>query len=131
MVFRGSKPADSQLVCGIDIGAYAIKLVALERRESGIAFRHVAQVPTPADTIQDDVIVKPRLVAARIQQMVRESRLPIRAASLSIPVEQATVKWISLPRMSRSDMRAAASFEAAKFLPYAGGKGRNRHRGLG
>ena len=66
---------------------------------------------TPPDTIQDEVIVKPRVLAARIQQMVRESRLPIRAASLiTLPVEQATVKWINLPRMSRSDMRRRRFF---------------------
>ena len=49
VVFRGPKPTDRHVVCGIDIGAYAIKLVALEQREAGIAFRHVAQVATPAD----------------------------------------------------------------------------------
>jgi type IV pilus assembly protein PilM len=118
VLFRGSKQTDRQIACGIDIGAYAIKLVALERCEAGLAFRHVALCATPADTIQDEVIVKPRVLAAHIQQMVRESRLPIRAASIAIPVEQAMVKWINLPRMSRSEMRAAASFEATKFLPY-------------
>jgi type IV pilus assembly protein PilM len=107
-----------QLACGIDIGMYAIKLVALERHESGLTLQHVARCATPADTIQEEVIVKPRVLAACIQQMVRESRLPLRSASLVLPVEQAMVKWINLPRMSRSDMRAAASFEATKFLPY-------------
>ena len=118
MIFKAAKNSGRHLACGIDIGTHTIKLVALEQNESGLAFRHVARSPTPADMIHDDVIVKPRLLAARIQQMVRDSRLPLRSASFSIPVEQITVKWISLPHMSRSDLRAAASFEATKFLSY-------------
>ena len=118
MLFKAAKNAGRHLACGIDIGTHTIKLVALEQHEAGLAFRHAARVATPADTIQDDVIVKPRLLAACIQQMVHSAKLPLRSASFSIPVEQITVKWISLPRMSRSDLRAAAAFEATKFLPY-------------
>lgn len=118
MLFKAAQNSGRHLACGIDIGAHTIKLAVLEQQESGLAFRHVARCPTPADAIHDDVIVKPRLVAARIQQMLRESRLPLRSASFAIPVEQVTVKWISLPRMSRGEMRAAAAFEATKFLTY-------------
>ena len=119
MFLNNTKTSIRQIACGIDIGAHAIKLVALEQCEAEIVFRHVAHSATPTDTVQDEVIVKPRVLADLIRKMVRESRLPIQAASVAIPVEHATLKWINLPRMSRIDMRAAASFEAAKFLPSA------------
>lgn len=118
MFQRIPKSAAARLALGIDIGLYAIKAILLEETVEGLAVRHAARVMTPPNAVKDGIVVGRREVAARLRQIVRQSGCRIGAASLSIPTEQALVRWIDLPRMDHENLRAATRFEARKYLPY-------------
>ncbi len=103
---------------GVDIGRCAIKAVFLEEENRAIHLKSAWEIATPPDALEGGVLLKKREVAEILKKIVRGCAHPVQKASVSLPMAQAMVRWIDLPRMEDDALQAASRFEARKYLPY-------------
>ena len=103
---------------GIDVGQYAIKAILLERTADTIVAHYAGHALTPPEALVKGILVDQKAVASQIQQMVRQSGIDVRAASIAIPIDQLVVRAIDLPAMDSETLLTATRFEARKYLPY-------------
>lgn len=115
---RNTKQSGHSRTLGIDIGQYAVKAILLERSAGTIVAHYAGHHLTPHDALVKGILVDQRTVAQQITQMVRESGIDVRAASIAIPIDQLIVRPIDLPAMDDAALLTATRFEARKYLPY-------------
>ncbi|MBC7526489.1 MAG: type IV pilus assembly protein PilM [Chthonomonadaceae bacterium] len=117
-LFRTTQNLSRPCTLGLDIGRCAIKAVLLEEDDRAIHVKRAWCVPTPPDALDQGVLLKKREVGELLKKIVRQCEVPLRTASVSLPMAQALVRWIDLPRMDEDALEGAARFEARKYLPY-------------
>jgi type IV pilus assembly protein PilM len=102
---------------GLDIGAYSVKLVALQ---PGASRGRYAEAPIPR-ALAGDEPPAPAILAGLIDDcMTRLDLSPRSFGGISIGVTgpDVIVKQISLPVMDESEIAGALRFEARKHLPF-------------
>lgn len=95
---------------GLDIGSFAVKIteisqVADKPRLSGFGSRVIG--PTPADKISD-----------LIKELAEDSKISAKEVSISVSGSPVIVRFISMPKMTETELRAAIKFEAEKVMPF-------------
>jgi type IV pilus assembly protein PilM len=112
------KQEGAQCALGVDLGLHAIKTVLLERVRGGFAVRHAARIPMGANAIHEGVVQERREVASLLRRLVQQTNSRLTSASVAIPTEYMTMRWIDLPRMDADALHTATRFEARKYLSY-------------
>lgn len=105
-----------QQVIGIDIGAGYIKLLHLRRSGEGYSVVNCVTRAVPAG-IKDNPDEKKKLTAKLINEFFADSRLKDCAGKLVLYGKGVYVFFISVPNLSKKDLRGAVSLELKKRLP--------------
>lgn len=106
---------------GVDLGAEAIRVVALATRDPRhpLQVSHYAQQALPRGAMRDGVIVMPDEVAAALREAIRASGSRLRDAALALPAGAAIRKTLSLPALLHEDeMEMQVEAEAGETLPF-------------
>jgi len=104
---------------GLDIGAYSIKLLALQPGVGGPRF-WASEVPLTKPSLDADVLAADPLTRA-ISDAFEAAGLSARAVrgiSVGVSGPDVMVKQIPLPLMDESEVAGALRFEARKHLPF-------------
>ncbi len=104
---------------GLDIGAYSIKLLALQPGVGGSRF-WASEVPLPRQSSELDVLAADPLTRAidRAFEAAGLSARGVRGISVGVSGPDVMVKQIALPLMDESEVAGALRFEARKHLPF-------------
>jgi type IV pilus assembly protein PilM len=102
---------------GIDIGASAIKVVELSKKENRLCLSNyaLAQIKEGALFRTDDI--KTEELAKILKNLLRVSGFSSRRASLSLPLDRTFSIIIEMPFMPDKELAAAIPYEARKYVP--------------
>ena len=104
-------------VVGLDIGSSQIKAVHLERSRSQWSLVGAGIVPTPAESVQDGVILDIPRVTEAIRQLFRDYRMPVNSDTVAaVSGSHVLVRSIKVPDMNAATLKRSIRFEAAKHL---------------
>ncbi len=106
---------------GVDLGAEAIRVVALATRDARhpLQVSHYAHQALPRGAMRDGAIVMPDEVAAALREAIRASGSRLRDAALALPAGAAIRKTLSLPALLHEDeMEMQVEAEAGETLPF-------------
>ncbi len=104
---------------GLDIGAYSIKLLALQPGVGGSRF-WASEVPLARPGTESDLLAADpltRAIGAAFEAAGLSPRA-VRGVSVGVSGPDVMVKQISLPLMDESEVAGALRFEARKHLPF-------------
>lgn len=122
-MFLFRKTSTSRL--GIDIGASAIKVVELEKKEGRYELKNYGIFPlayNSPEKMQHQIYLEPLTIPTSelveiINRILKETKIVSKKAYFSIPVYSGFSTMITLPRMSKGEIASAVNFEARKYVP--------------
>ena len=114
------KPAKSESLLGLDIGAGSVKLVALERAGQGLRMTHFGWEEMPAEAFSDDGIRQSDQVATAIRGAWQRSGARIKDCAVAVPGSAVITRRLTLSAgLSEPEMESQVELEAAQQIPYA------------
>ena len=116
MIFRRRES-----LVGLDIGAGAVRAVALRRTSRG---RHVSAIgcePVPRGGIVDGDVVDPDAVAGAIRRTFDGSGTRTRRVAAAVFGNAVIVKRVALPLMDEDDLAGSIRWEAEQHIPFDAG----------
>lgn len=109
----------TRLYAGIDVGDALIKVAVVEAKGEAVRLVKAASVPTPDGAVVDAAVVDPGAVAGALRDALDEGpKVKVRAAVPMVPGAHLAVRSLSLPPMSPAELKDAARWEAAQYLPF-------------
>ena len=108
-------------VLGVDLGADAVRVVALATRDPrrSLQISHYAHKALPRGAMRDGAIMMPDEVAGALREAIRASGCRLRDAALALPAGAAIRKTLSLPTLLHEDeMELQVEAEAGETLPF-------------
>lgn len=107
----------SSNVVGLDIGSNQIKAVHLARNRNQWSLVSAGIVPTPAESVQDGVILDIPRVTEAVRQLFRDARVPGNADTVAaVSGSHVLVRSIKVPDMNIATLKRSIRFEAAKHV---------------
>lgn len=103
---------------GLDIGSGFVKLAEVGHGGDRPEVRKVAARPTPSGAIVEGQVVKPRLVADAIRQLVGEAGVGMRDVVAALGAHDVFIKKLQLARATGRDARDAIRREAERHVPF-------------
>lgn len=101
-------------VLGVDVGTTAVKVVQLSHRGSGATLQYAGLT----ELIRSDQKGQDRGVSMALNEIFREGRLKRRRMALAYAGAGLTVRYLTLPKMPRDEIKAAIRWEAKKQVPH-------------
>ena len=118
-IFASSKKSDEAL--GIDIGSSSIKVVQLKRKGGKAVLETygvLALGPYGSTDIGAVTNLQPDEIARALLDVIKESNVTTKAASISIPSLSSLIFTITLPsKISEKDLPKIIPTEARKYIP--------------
>jgi len=109
---------------GVDIGASAIKLVELEKKDERYELKNYAIYSLEEYLKKNEYKVSSKSlkisneeVAEIIKKSIKEAKIESKDACFSIPICFSFSTLIDFPNMSEKEIAAAVPFEAKKYIP--------------
>ncbi|MBD3296896.1 MAG: hypothetical protein GF392_05960, partial [Candidatus Omnitrophica bacterium] len=108
MIKFGSKKIQS---VGLDIGTHSVKIIAMDRTDSGslLTAYNIKDIPSGSKAADLSDI---------ISSAMNELDLKPEDVNLGFSGPGVIVRFIDLPRMTRDQLEGALSFEAEKYIPF-------------
>jgi type IV pilus assembly protein PilM len=106
------KSKESKSAIGIDIGSSYIKVVELAKNANQLELLNFSRVP-----LADNIVI-----VDSIKKAVKESRVTSKSVNTSISGKSVVVRYISLPKMTKQELKSAIRFEAEKYIPFSVGE---------
>ena len=106
------KPQDIKLTVGLDVGATAVKAVALGARKGGGPRPLLGQYLVPLQEGQEID------ASEAIKAAVLGLHIPVRLINLSVSGQWVIMRIVELPTMKPGEMAQALPFEAQRYLPF-------------
>lgn len=103
---------------GVDIGSREMKIVLLSQTGNTMTVDAVKSVALEPGTVLDGVIQNRKDLANTLKTAVADADAGSISAVVSVPTQQATLRWVSLPQLPPDEHRVAASYKVKKHLPY-------------
>lgn len=107
----------SPALVGLDIGSSAVKAVELEATRTGRRVVAAAAAPLPRDAVADGAILDGDAVAAAIRGVLDANPFRTRAVAASLSGSDVTVRTITVPRMSTSELDESLYWEIDQYVP--------------
>ena len=114
----------SKSFLGIDIGASAVKMVELEKKDERYELKNYAIYSLEEHLKKNDYKVSSKSlkisneeVAGVIKKSIKEAKIESEDACFSIPICFSFSTLIDFPNMSEKEIAAAVPFEAKKYVP--------------
>lgn len=102
---------------GIDLGSSSIKIVELGQKDERTYLINYALAQVKAGAVFSVIDLKDEEIVKILKELIAEAKISGRYATVSLPVEKTFSTVITLPVMPASELAAAVSFEAQKYVP--------------
>lgn len=102
---------------GLDIGSKKTKLAKVKRKGSEWQLLKYGSINTPPGLVEAGNIFEPEKVGAELAGLVKQMGLEGQRVVSAVSGQQVYIRNLVLPRMSRSESREAAFYQAVTFLP--------------
>ncbi len=106
-MFPGIKESKSSV--GIDIGNSCIKITELVKRSDHFELLNFSKV-----SVAESIII-----LDSIKKAVKEARIVSKSINTSVSGKSVVVRYISLPKMTKQELKSAIKFEAEKYIPFS------------
>ena len=113
MIFRGRES-----LVGLDIGAGAVRAVALRRTSRGRDVAAIGREPVPRGGIVDGDVVDPDAVAGAIRRAFDGSGIRPRRVAAAVSGNAVIAKRVTLPLMDEDDLAGSIRWEAEQHIPF-------------
>ena len=113
MIFRGRES-----LVGLDIGAGAVRAVALRRTSRGRDVAAIGREPVPRGGIVDGDVVDPDAVAGAIRRTFDGGGIRPRRVAAAVSGNAVIVKRVTLPLMDEDDLAGSIRWEAEQHIPF-------------
>ena len=107
-----------EAVLGVDIGVTSIRLVELDLTLEKPRLVNIAKAPLSADVFQNQLIVKPEIVADLLQGLLDQHAIEDRRVVVAMPGPSVFTKRIKLNNVPLGDLADTVRLEAANFIPH-------------
>ena len=101
----------------LDIGSSAIKLVEASVDRLGNHVLALGIAPTPANSVHNNIIVEPKLMAGAIETLVKENGVKAKQVIAAVPGRAVIMKKIQMPQQEKDELEANIEFEAQNVIP--------------
>lgn len=109
--------SSGQQALGIDIGSSYLKIVQLQKASSGYLVKRCVTRAFP-HAPKEDPGQRKKLIAGFIKEFLASGRLHKPLARLAIYGKGVFVFFLTVPKMSKKDLRSAVTIELKKRLPF-------------
>ena len=103
---------------GLDIGSNAVKLCVLKGTGRGVQLQTFDYAPLPPETIVDGALLNSSVVAEAIGELVGRNKIRVKDTALSVSGNTVIIRKISLPSMTREELRESINWEAEQYIPF-------------
>ncbi len=105
---------------GLDIGSHTIKVAEVAPGRGGPVVRALGAAPTPAGSMENNVVVDSQLLGAAIKNLLKTAGVSARSSVSSVSGQSAlVVRVIEVPRMSDSELAETMKWEVERHVPFA------------
>jgi type IV pilus assembly protein PilM len=102
---------------GLDIGAHAVKIVALGGGGlQATQTKFIHSIELPEGCVDDGVVLNPQLVGKLIRETLMSSGIGANACVLAVSGARSIVRTVELPKMPEPLLRKSIKFEAGKYI---------------
>ena len=113
------KPSGASTV-GVDIGTNQIKVVEVKSGKDGLQVAGYGIAPTPAGSIDNEVIVDPKTLSQALRQVLSDSGISCkRCVSLISGQSSVIVRIIEVPKMTREELAETMQWEIERHVPFS------------
>lgn len=117
---RPSRKSPPSAVVGLDIGTDSIKVAEAKYGKDGITITGLGLAPTPAGSIENEVIVDPKALGAAIKALLAESGIKTKKVVSSVGGQsRVVVRVIEVPKMTPSELAETMKWEVERHVPFA------------
>ena len=117
-IFSGFRKESGFL--GIDIGSSSIKMVQLKREKERAILETYGELSIAGyangDIGKSFTVVDTKLSDA-LADVVREAKVTVKSATVSIPLKNSFLTIMDMPRLSDQELKNAIPYEARKYVP--------------
>jgi len=105
---------------GIDIGSSLIKIVEARLGRDGVQVTAIGIGPTPAGTIDNEMIVDPQALGQAIKHLLAESGISCKRCVSSVAGQSSVVvRIIEVPKMTNQELAETMKWEVERHVPFA------------
>lgn len=111
---------ESTSVVGVDVGACAIKVVQLKKRQGRAILETYGEVslgPYGEFAIGQATNLAPEVIATAIKDLFREANVTAKEAAFAIPLQSSLVALVEMPAPDESALATMIPLEARKYIP--------------
>jgi len=105
-------------LAALDIGSSSIKLAEIQDTSKGYILSRFSQMPLARGVIIEGTVVEPKVLAATIKELYKQSGCRQKKIVTSLSGHAAIVKKVTFDRMDESELQDLIEDEAAKYLPF-------------
>lgn len=102
---------------GLDIGTRKIKLASVKKMGAQIRLMQYGEIPTPEGSVDAGNILEPETVGRCVQKLTSQLGLEGSKVFSAVSGQQIYIKNLVMPFMKTGELKEAAIFQAAEFLP--------------
>lgn len=102
---------------GLDIGSKKIKMARVRKAGRQVQLVKFGSMAAPEGAIEAGIILDADLLGRCIRELVREMDLEGKSVVSAVSGQQIYIRSLVMPRMKAGELKAAAMFQAAGFLP--------------
>lgn len=106
------------LIIGVDIGSYAVKVCQLLKTSQGYKLSAIGSSLIPPGAVEDGVLQNPEEVAKTISELFKNLKIKSRKIGISISGYSVIVKKVSLEKMDDDSLAEYIKNEAEQYIPF-------------
>lgn len=106
------------LIVGIDIGSYAVKVCQLQKAGTGYRVVALGSANIPFGAVEDGVLVEPTEVAKVVSGLIKNLKIKEKKVGISISGHSVIVKRIGLSNLDDEALAEYIKSEAEQYIPF-------------
>jgi len=103
---------------GIDLGSRMAKVLLARQVANRVNVDSAAMFTFNASWTQDGIVKEPKLLGRLVAEQLKANGIANPFAVFSVPSQLATLRWVTLPKLSGDELREAARYKVKRHLPY-------------
>ena len=103
---------------GLDIGSSEIKLVQVQRTQSGFELQKIDKIAVSAESIVDGTIMHFGEVNRCLKELFARNNIENVDVAMAVSGHSVILKTISMPQMSEDELSKSIHWEAEKYIPF-------------
>lgn len=104
---------------GIDVGTASVKVVELERGNTGPRLATYGLIELESDVVRNNSSDMQKVVATAINEIAKQAQVQSKCAVSSLPGFSVFTSLIDLPKMNDRELAQAIKYEARRYVPIA------------